>query len=120
MVVLDASAVLAYLQRERGGETVREAIEDSVMSTANWSEVLQKSLQHGRDPAQVGGLLRMRGIGAEPVTIEDAEAAAGLWRRHPTLSLADRLCLALAGRLGCEVLTTDGAWDGVPGAHVIR
>jgi PIN domain nuclease of toxin-antitoxin system len=47
-----------------------------------------------------------RRAGAE--TVEEAE----LWRstRHLSLSLGDRACLALAGRLDLPALTADRAW----------
>lgn len=120
MIVLDASAVLAYLRQEPGSGAVRDAIGESSMSTANWSEVLQKALQYGLDPIRVRGLLLARGLTVEPVTIEDAEAAAFLWGRRRHLALGDRLCLALAQRLGCDALTADRAWDGMPRARLIR
>ena len=112
--------MLAYLRQEPGSSAVREAISDSSMSAANWSEVLQKSAQHGRDPVRVGGLLQARGIKVEPATIADAETGASLWSQRPSLSLADRLCLALARRLDCEVLTADNASAGMPGVRLIR
>lgn len=46
----------------------------------------------------------------EPVTAQDAVSAAALWRRGSGLSLGDRLCLALAARLGTPVPTADRAW----------
>lgn len=42
--------------------------------------------------------------------VDDAEWAAHRWRRGEGLSLADRLCLGLADRLGAEVWTADSAW----------
>ena len=46
----------------------------------------------------------------EPVTQADAEWAAAYWQTHQYLSLGDRLCLALADRLGATVLTSDTIW----------
>ena len=48
-VVLDASALLAYLQDERGGERVRSVIPHAVMSTVNWTEVIGKARDDGVD-----------------------------------------------------------------------
>jgi PIN domain nuclease of toxin-antitoxin system len=45
------------------------------------------------------------------VTKRDGARAAGLWRRGSSLSLADRLCLALGERLELPVATTDPAWQ---------
>ncbi len=45
--VLDASALLALLQQEPGAETVETLLEEAVISSVNWSEVVQKSLERG-------------------------------------------------------------------------
>ena len=42
--VLDASALLAMLQGEPGGEAVEELLQTAVISSVNWSEVAQKAL----------------------------------------------------------------------------
>jgi PIN domain nuclease of toxin-antitoxin system len=44
------------------------------------------------------------------VVTEDAEWAARRWTRGEGLPLGDRLCLALAHRVGEEVLTADRSW----------
>lgn len=82
----------------------------SVTGAANWSEVAQKVLSHGRDWDRARALLLSYGLSVEPVTVEDAEWAARRWRRGEGLSLADRLCLALAERLDFTVLTADVTW----------
>ena len=113
--VLDASALLALLQDEPGAEAVEPGLDSSIISAVNWSEVAQKSTDRG---VEVGGLredLGALGLEIVPFTTGDAEAAAAL--REPTahlgLSLADRACLALAGRLQTEAVTTDQTWSGV-------
>ncbi|BBM68884.1 type II toxin-antitoxin system VapC family toxin [Rhodothermus marinus] len=112
-VVLDASALLAWLHDEPGGDQVEALLEVAVMSAVNWSEVLQKSLARG---VAVEGLredLEALGLQIEPFIIRDAEIAAGLWEqtRPLGLSLADRACLALGLRLGWPVVTADRAWQ---------
>lgn len=108
--VLDASAVLAWLQGEPGADMVDPLLAEAVISAANWSEVLQKVVQRGRDPRETGDLLRALGLDVVPLIVEDAALAADLWRRAPVLSLGDRCCLALALRLGLSALTADRAW----------
>lgn len=110
MIVLDASAVLVYVQGERGSDRVEEALPKAVLGAANWSEVLQKVRARNGDPAIVRTLLLSYGMRIEPVTPSDAEQAAALWQRGSGLSLGDRLCLALARRLGVTTLTADRAW----------
>ncbi len=110
MIVLDASAVLAYIQGERGADRVEEELPNGVIGAANWSEVLQKVRVRDGDPAIVRALLLSYGMRIEPVTPPDAERAATLWQRGNGLSLGDRLCLALGRRLGAPVLTADRSW----------
>lgn len=121
MNVLDASAILAYLLGEQGADRVENAMnEGAVCGAANWSEVAQKVRGAGRDWVLARTLLLSYGIGVEGVTREDAEWAAGRWRRGEGLSLADRLCLALAERLDGLVWTADRAWGDEKRVRLIR
>lgn len=111
MTVLDASAVLAFLQGEPGADTVEVALESGALcGAANWSEIAQKIIGAGRDWALAAALLDSYGIDVVPVGRDDAGLAAASWRPGLGLSLADRLCLALGERLDNEVLTADSAW----------
>lgn len=108
--VLDASAVLAWLQQEAGAEVVDEHLYNGVISSVNWSEVLQKTVQHGRDAYETGALLEALGLAVAEATKADAEMAARLWDASKPLSLGDRFCLATAGRLSLSVVTAERAW----------
>lgn len=110
MTVLDASAVLAFVQGESGADEVEAQIEGAVIGAANWSEVVQKVVSRGGDVAIVSALLQSYRVQIVPVMKEDAEIAAFMWRAGDGLSLGDRLCLALGERLGQTVLTADTAW----------
>ena len=121
--MVDASAVLAWLQEEPGSDAAEPYLMDGIIGAANWSEVLQKSRQHGAPIGLVARLLSSFGLAVADVTAEDAERAADLWQRSSVLSLADRLCLALGQRLAAPVVTADATWgsvDGVPQIVVIR
>jgi ribonuclease VapC len=109
-VVIDASVVLAWLQDEPGSDLAERHMVEGIIGAANWSEVLQKARQHGAQPGLVARLLTSFGLSVVDVTAEDGERAADLSAAGSSLSLADRLCLALALRLGLAVVTTDGAW----------
>jgi len=111
-VVLDASALLAYLQDEPGGDAVDGVLADSVISSVNWAEVMQKSIAAG---VEIDGMLddlQSLGLMVEAFTLEDGEMAGRLWEqtRQVGLSLGDRACLSLGLRLGVTVLTSDRAW----------
>lgn len=109
MTVLDASAVLAYLQGEDGAHVVAEAMPSSMIGAANLSEVLSK-FSGTAEVSLVEAILSARGVAVEPVTRDDARLAARLRSSSPSLSLGDRLCLALGARRGERVLTADRAW----------
>lgn len=110
-VILDASALLAWLQDEPGAEIVEEVLSDAGISSLNWSEFYQKSLAHGVDVRDLRSDLEAVGLLVVPFDVEDAERAATLWQAGNGLSLADRACLALGVRQGIPVWTCDRAWE---------
>ena len=110
--VLDASAVLASLRNETGGERVLPVLETSLLSAVNLAEVATRLLDLGALAADIDGLReRLR---CEVIPFDEGLALrAGLLRaqtRHLGLSVGDRACLALAQREGLPVLTGDRAW----------
>jgi ribonuclease VapC len=113
--VLDASALLALLGKEPGAEIVEDRLEDAVISTVNWSEVIQIAASHGLPIVGRRAQVEALGIVLSPFSARQAEIAADLARRTASagLSLADRACLATALDLQAEVLTGDRAWADV-------
>ena len=111
--VLDASALLAYLQDEPGWDAVDGVLAESVISSVNWAEVVQKSIAAGVDVDGMRDDLEALGLTISPFTPEEAEIAARLWQQTQQygLSLGDRACLSLGIRLGVPVLTTDQVWS---------
>lgn len=111
MTVLDASALLAFVQDETGADAVEEVLlAGAVCGVANWSEVAQKVLAADRDWDLVRSLLLSYELEVVSVTMGDAELAARRSERGAGLSLGDRLCMALADRLDMDVLTADSSW----------
>ena len=113
-LLLDASAVLAFLQGEPGGEQVQQALQDQscVVGAANQAEVIAKSLDRGLAPEAIQAILAELAYAVIEVKAEDG-AQAGYLRaltRHLGLSLVDRLCLTAAKRLNATVLTADRPW----------
>jgi PIN domain nuclease of toxin-antitoxin system len=121
MPVFDTSALLAYVLNEEGAAAIRARILDGGQcSAANWSELAQKIHQAGHQWENVRTLLTQLGLQVESVTAIDAEFAATLWQRKGSLSLGDRLCLALGARLNATVVTCDRAWEGMSGVELVR
>jgi len=118
--VLDASALLAYLRKEPGGERVLEAIVagGAVMTTVNFSEVASWFVRNGADEAFIRSLRARLVFPLVPVDDDLAIRAALLLplTRAAGLSLGDRLCLSLAARLGLPALTADRSWREVADA----
>ena len=111
-VVLDASALLAYLQSEPGSDAVKAVLDEAVISTVNWAEVIQKVRAGKVDTAGLRDDLEALGLELEPFTAAQAEVAGELWERTKKLGLAlgDRACLSLGLEKGSSVFTTDRAW----------
>lgn len=111
-VVLDASAALAAILGERGGEEALRQLSGAAMSTANWTEVVERAISAGLPVDGLRGDFEGMGVRFVSLDADQAERAARL--RQPTrpagLSLADRICLALAITEGLPVLTADRAW----------
>ena len=119
MTVLDASAVLAFLQGEPGADVVREHLAGSVIGSANLAEVLTK-LDGPVERSLAEAILVSSGVRTEPVSADDARRSAEIEDSSSALSLGDRLCLALADRLADVALTADRAWGNSDRIRQIR
>ena len=82
------------------------------ISTVNWVEVAQRCISAGIPHTHLRGRLVALGVSIQPLLVEDAEVAAELRdrTRFLGLSLGDRVCLALAMRLGVTAVTAEQAW----------
>ena len=111
-VVLDASAVLAVLNAEPGGDKVWEHLPGAHLSAVNAAEVASKLVDGGSGPEEAGRTLDRLGARVLPFEVADVVPAAGIRAasRSVGLSLGDKACLALASRLGLPTLTADRVW----------
>ncbi len=125
-IVLDASALLAILNQEPGGDTLTpELLSIAASSTVNLAEVQGKLVEQGlrADDAWEATLSPVRE--AVAFTPEQAKLAGALvvQTRALGLSLGDRACLALALVLKAPVYTADKPWKNLKVGvriHVIR
>jgi PIN domain nuclease of toxin-antitoxin system len=113
-MVLDASAILAFLQGEPGQEAVADALHNTpcVVSAANQAEIIAKALDRGHSAEGIQAILSELAYQVVDATAADG-VLAGELRAHTRsagLSLGDRLCLATAMRLKATVLTADRSW----------
>ncbi len=114
-VVLDASALLALLNKEPGHEEVAQTMPDATISAINLSEVAAKLAESGMPEEVIREALEGLAMEVHDFGRELAFQTAMLRpsTRPKGLSLADRACLALGRRLDIPVLTTDRAWEGL-------
>ena len=111
-VILDASAALACIQNEPGGDLVRMRTRGGVISAINLAEVIAKLIEKGSTPKRAVELIDAMSLEVESV---DSSLAQRMGTLHEItqgkgISLGDRACLALAERLNLPILTADRAW----------
>jgi len=111
-VVLDASAILALLNKEPGSEEVLKFIGKAAMSTVNLSEVIAKLADAGIPEEDIRQIISH--LNLEVIDFNQEQALkSGILRpitKSIGLSFGDRACLALGIILNQPVLTTDRLW----------
>lgn len=115
LFILDASAILAFLQEEPGGEHVEACLKQPAscwVTAANQAEIIAKALDRGVLEAPLKTILDNLAYQVIAHPPEDGERAGylRLATRKAGLSLGDRLCLAAAMRLKATVITADRPW----------
>lgn len=111
-IVLDASALLAFLNQEPGSEVLESLLSHSFISTVNLAEVITKLEERGLWTEQSQTDLEAFGMVIVPFDLKQAVIAGKLRSLTKAfgLSLGDRACLALGTQLNLPVLTTDRIW----------
>lgn len=116
-VILDASALLAMLKEETGGEKVEKIIDNSRISAVNYAEVVSHFVYAGMPADEIDLMLRPLPFTVVPADAELARLTGRL--RSVTadagLSLGDRFCLALAIKENLVAWTADKQWSVVAG-----
>ncbi len=125
MIVLDASAALAYLLKEPGSLLVRQNLPSSIITSVNLIEVMRR-LRRGLSDVQaqtVCSTFASRIAGVEDVRNLDVFTAARIYadfQKSHNISIGDAVCLAVGLRLGFEVWTTDAIWATLPDAGQVK
>ena len=118
--VLDASAVLAFLNQENGADLVERLIPDSKISAVNVAEVLARSIELGHTNESAQESFTMLGLEIidfdERHAVKTAELRA--LTRHLGLSLGDRSCLASSILASSTAVTADRAWKKIKFCNV--
>ncbi|HEV2954259.1 MAG TPA: PIN domain-containing protein [Candidatus Dormibacteraeota bacterium] len=119
---MDASAAVAWLNKERGADTVGKLLPHAVIPASALTEALYRSREKGHKLStdDLATSLKEMGASIEPFTDADVVCAADLifdsrqartQPQDPCLSLGDALCLAVADRLGLPVTGSDHYWE---------
>lgn len=111
-IVLDASAVLAFLRAEPGGEKVLPHIGQAVISAVNLQEVVKELALAGMSSDEAVAVLDELRLDVRPHDKAQAYAAGMLvmQTRQYGRGLGDRTCMALGIALDASVLTADREW----------
>lgn len=125
-VVVDASAILAVINREPGQDKLTVALlAHAVASTVNLAEVHAKLVSRGWPPDEAWEDATSAIGEAVAFNEQQAKISGNLvtQTRHLGLSLGDRACLALGLALKAPVFTAERTWKklklDIP-IHVIR
>ncbi len=115
-MILDASALLAYLQQERGCLLVEHVLPVAFMSTVNWCEVVQKLNARSIDDKAICKNLEVLGLRFVAFNKQHADTAGELWPITAPfgLSLGDRACLATGLIEKMPIMTADKIWQNLP------
>ena len=121
-MILDSSAVLAYMYRETGWQYVENTLLDqTLLSAVNAAEVLIALTRKPGALARSWQQLEALNVSIEPFTRQPSIETARLVpaTQGYGLSLGDRACLALALERQMPVLTGDRIWQALDiGVHV--
>ena len=111
-LVLDASTLIAYIQKEPGAEHVVDLLPYAVMSSVNYAEVttVLSRLKMTSDVIETV----LKNLICHIVPFDQSQAfVTGLLQRQTRskgLSLGDRACLALGIHLQVPIYTADKMW----------
>jgi PIN domain nuclease of toxin-antitoxin system len=121
-IILDASAMLAVLRGEPGGDVVIDSLHGGKLSAVNCSEVLQKAELIGAPHERTLATIASFDVEIVDFTVEHAAICASLITQTKAfgLSLADRACLALGIAMNGTVLTADRKWAQLEIAATVR
>ena len=117
-VALDASALLAMLLGEPGGETVKAVLDGALLGVVNLAEIVSHYAKLGASRPDIEAMLRPLPIRVVPIDAA-LSYAAGMLRPLTLpggLSLGDRYCLALAKQEGIPAMTAERRWPDIAAA----
>lgn len=127
-VILDASALLALINNEKGADKVEPLIGRIIMSSVNIAEVASKVYdtlgQYDEDKCKLSIEPFVNTIVDFDKSLAFIAASIRAKLQDKSISLGDRACLATAIQLELPVYTADKAWSKIKlpnlKVHLIR
>jgi PIN domain nuclease of toxin-antitoxin system len=111
--VLDSSALLAFINQEKGAELVEKYLPNAVMSSVNIAEVAAVLSQIGMPEDIIINI--MNDLSIEIISFDQEQALLTGFLRNKTkaagLSLGDRACINLSSTKNLIVVTADKIWN---------
>lgn len=111
-VLLDASAIIALIKKEKGFQVVDDILAQSAISTVNFGELISSLAREGIPSADID--LMTENIIPEIIPFDhELSIVAGKLTaitKSKGLSLGDRACIATALQLDLPVYTADKVW----------
>jgi len=116
-IVLDSSAILTLLEMKQGHEIITERLDQAIVSSISFSEVVADLAKKGFGQDEVIHSLKETFFNIEKFDTNQAFIAAKLdeFTKKYNLSFEDRACLALAKANNLTVLTADKTWKEMEG-----
>lgn len=111
-IILDSSALIAFIYEEKGACMVEEYLPTAEISSVNLAEVASFLIRKGLSLAECLRLLEDLSLTTIAYNSSQAFLTANLIAKtmFKGLSLGDRACLALAMEKDLPVLTADRVW----------
>ena len=116
-IVLDASSVIALINREKGCEIVEKYLEEAIISTVNFAEVISVVNRElfKSEADRIEGLKLITDTLPQIIDFDVNQAIISgeldsITKKYG-LSLGGRACLALAKYKNIPVLTADKTWS---------
>jgi len=117
VAVLDASALLAYIKDEKGANSIKQIINNSIMNSINVTEaIIALGRIHPDRLPHYNNIINQIVINIYESDSELSFLVSEIivkYRKEHNISLGDGYCLALGKLLSLPVYTADTAWSGL-------
>ena len=111
--ILDSSALLALIQHEKGWEKVLNILDDSLINTVNYAEVVTKLFHYSVSEPEIEDILKnlkLNLVNFDEIIAYESGKLIKATQKYG-LSLGDRACIASGLIKKMEIITADKIWS---------